>query len=257
MIKLNGHIITPTIFPDGTSQVWKLPEELITASRRTIEWDFENEAEIIHILQLTTLLNSQIGSMSDGIKLRINYLPYGRQDKIVSNSSTFALHTFIKIMDEANIDLIEVLDAHNPNVLPNREGYFILGWRNILPNDRIKEVLDTSKADIVCFPDAGASARGYDTQGLPSFSLDKKRNQSTGEIEGLECKLPLDLKGKSVIILDDICDGGKTFIEAAKLLYNMGASEVHLYTTHGLYSKGVSVLKDAGIKRVFNYKGEA
>ena len=42
----------------------------------------------------------------------------------------------------------------------------------------------------------------------------------------------------------------------AKELYKLGALEVQLFTTHGIYSKGVQVLKDAGIVKIFNRKGE-
>jgi ribose-phosphate pyrophosphokinase len=65
-----------------------------------------------------------------------------------------------------------------------------------------------------------------------------------------------NLKNKSVLIVDDICDGGRTFIEAAKLLYIEGVNNVYLYVTHGLFTKGIQILYDAGIKRIFTYKGE-
>jgi ribose-phosphate pyrophosphokinase len=42
-------------------------------------------------------------------------------------------------------------------------------------------------------------------------------------------------------MVDDICDGGRTFIELAKELRGMGAEKVHLYVTHGFFTKGLSV----------------
>lgn len=254
MIKLNGHIVTPTIFPDGTSQIWKLPEAKVCNPDATIEWEFENEAEIIHVLQLADLCNACTAGM-DKVKLYMPFLPYARQDKGISNHTTFALKTFLSVLSsQPRFKEIKIIDTHSPS---NVSGWGITNnIKNVIPDERIKEVIDEVKPDLIVFPDAGASMRGYNTQGLTSFNLEKKRNQSTGEIEGLKTALPLNLTGLKLLILDDICDGGKTFIEAAKLLYNMGASEVYLYTTHGLYTKGVSVLKDAGIKRVFNYKGE-
>jgi ribose-phosphate pyrophosphokinase len=47
------------------------------------------------------------------------------------------------------------------------------------------------------------------------------------------------------VIADDICDGGRTFIELAKELRGMGAQIVHLYVTHGFFTKGRDVF--AGI----------
>lgn len=256
MIKLNGLVVTPTIFPDGTSQVWKLPMNKVCNPAAIIEWEFENEAEIIHVLQLADLCNGCSAGV-DKVKLVMPFLPYGRQDKNVTNESTFALRTFLDVLGSGQkFKEIKIVDVHNPNSL---EGRPVLAQviRNEIPNDRIKEVIDEVKPNFVVFPDAGASKRGYSTQGVPTFNLQKTRNQMTGAIDSLKTELPLNLTGLNLLILDDICDGGKTFIEASKLLYGMGASEVNLYTTHGLYTKGVDVLKDAGIKRVFNFKGEA
>lgn len=247
MIKLNGNIVTPTRFPDGTGQIWKL--DLISQRPdNIIEWIYEDDSELTMVAQLGLLINKHTEMAPT---LRIPFLPYSRQDKIVSNKETFGLIPFISLLNGIRgfFNVIETVDVHNPNSIP--------AWIfNKMPNYRINEVIKISQADIICFPDAGAAKRGYTTEGLPSFNLDKKRNQTTGEIEGLECKLPLALDGKTVLIVDDICDGGRTFIEAAKVLYNLRASKVHLYTTHGLYTKGIDVLKKNGLKRIFNYKGE-
>ena len=60
-----------------------------------------------------------------------------------------------------------------------------------------------------------------------------------------------------MLIVDDICDGGKTFELLAEQLYSNGAEEVNLFVTHGLFTKGLRPLKNAGIKRIFTNKGEA
>lgn len=258
-ITLNGWTVQPTIFPDKTSQVWKLPPDALKRKpyklgdiewAYIIKWDFENEGEFLQVMQLAQLVAHTRGHIEGAaaIILELPYLPYARQDKRISNESTFALNTFINSV-RPYFTVIKVLDAHNPNILPEN---FI----NEIPNERIKEVITKSDADIVCFPDKGATTRGYDTQDLPYFHLTKKRNQLTGEIEGLACELPLDLSGKRVLLVDDIADGSRTFIEAAKILKWMGATEIYLYTTHGLYTKGTKIIFEAGIDRIFNYKHE-
>jgi ribose-phosphate pyrophosphokinase len=247
MIKLNGLEIKPTIFPDGTSQVWKL--DLISSRKdNVIEWEYENNSELITVVQLGILLLTETSYKPI---LNIPFLPYSRQDKEVSNITTFGLKCFLKLLAgvEDIFSSIVTVDVHNPKSLVGSKIH------NLIPQGQIREVIGTTKTDVICFPDKGASQRDYGIA-APFFSLDKKRNQSTGEIEGLFCPLPLDLTDNVVLIVDDICDGGSTFIEASKLLYKMGASEVHLYTSHGLYTKGIGVLKEAGIKRIFNHKGE-
>lgn len=234
------HIVKPTIFPDGTSQVWKLPVEILDDGRCRIIWHFENEAELFHLIQLRALL--KVPCHAD---LVIPYLPYGRQDKPVNNDSTFALKCFIGILQRYQWSSITTFDAHSNAV----ESDIV----SLKVDEQIEQAMVASNCNLVCFPDAGATKRGYSlTFGgyedlkTPSFNLDKKRNQTTGAIEGLVCSLPLDLRDKTILLCDDICDGGETFKKAAKLLYEMGAKHVDLYVTHGIFSKGVHLLTEIG-----------
>lgn len=241
MIKLNGIVITPTIFPDKTSQIWKIPEDLLSATEYKVVWEFENEAELIHVCQLGELL----GYNAD---LYLPFLPYGRQDKEVGNDKTFALNTFIAIVDMF-FNKVSTLDAHSTDLFP-------VYWKSIAPVNAICVAITETCCDAVCFPDKGAKKR-YSDISLRQITLDKDRNQETGEILGLKvAENELFIKHARVLVVDDLCDGGRTFTEAAKLLYEKGAREVHLYTTHGIYSKGLEPLKQADIKRIFNGNGE-
>jgi ribose-phosphate pyrophosphokinase len=49
-----------------------------------------------------------------------------------------------------------------------------------------------------------------------------------------------------IVVLDDICDGGATFIGLKELLKSSSTEDsiFVLYTTHGIYSKGVTPLTD-------------
>jgi len=58
MITINGQKITPTSFPDGTTQVWKLPEEVMCAHWPiTVDWRFESESEFFTIAQIAALFS--------------------------------------------------------------------------------------------------------------------------------------------------------------------------------------------------------
>lgn len=65
------------------------------------------------------------------------------------------------------------------------------------------------------------------------------------------------LNDKNILIVDDICDGGATFMLLTKDLYKRGAKSINLFVTHGIFSKGLKPLKEAGINRIFTAKGEA
>lgn len=255
MISLNGKKVDVTIFPDKTSQVWKLDLDLSKMNHAWIKWDFEHEGELMHVLQLNHLLKSyelEVG-------LEMPYLPYARQDKPVSNHTTFALRTFAQVINNANFTDVKVLDPHNGYLSGKIFKNFRLEPITHLPVD-MRDV----KASHICFPDKGAVARfqRYSIHGVGILYAEKVRNQETGEITGLkilpyhygayEQGQPMD----SVVILDDICDGGMTFIKLAEQLKVEGFKEIHLYVTHGLFTKGLQVLRDAGISRIFTHRGE-
>src|SRR5687767_14788130 len=111
VITINGTEVTPTRFPDGTSQVWKLnPELLRPGSSVVVAWRFESEAEVMQLAQLATLLRH------NGVRktLDMRYLPYGRQDKSISNDATFALHTFASVLNAMGWAEVTMWDPHSP-----------------------------------------------------------------------------------------------------------------------------------------------
>lgn len=242
MIKLisNGEEIpfTTTIFPDKTSQIWKIePDNLDPHGDNIILWLFESEAELFHVCQLTQLLHEVFDIDVD---LRCPYLPFGRQDKILGNHASFALSIFKDVLYNAGICRIETFDAHS-----RTDMIYLLD--NVTPADFHLSILNH---DVICYPDKGAAAR-YSNYGLPTVFCEKVRDQATGNILGLKVVGNTDLTGKRVLIIDDICDGGMTFIKTAEALKPFKPTQIDLAVSHGLFSKGRSVLYEAGITDIY------
>lgn len=239
MIKLNGHPISVTVFPDNTSQVWKIPYfELLTVAY--IDWTYSNEGEIIQLAQLKDLLRDL------PCHLDVKYLPYGRQDKEVSNSATFALHTFAKILNGLNFTSIKIRDPHSEmacTLLRNSVAYY--------PLKELARARTEFRADIYCYPDMGAYSKYNTLHRFMCVNAVKTRDQDTGVITGMEFTSQAPLAGARVLVVDDICDGGATFIELAKLLKSRDVAEMALFVTHGIFSKGVLCLFKAGYTRIW------
>lgn len=248
MIKVNGLEVKPTIFPDKTSQVWKIPSELLDSDRAVVLWDFDNEAELIHLAQTKILLDSyDVDSI-----LHISYLPYGRQDKSVTNQTTFALVAFADLLNSMKFSHIEIYDPHSDVAL-----LLINNSALWAPEPDISHTISQLRPDYLCYPDKGA-AKKYSKRihGTPSFCAQKVRDQLSGTISHMELIDPPTMVGFDVLIVDDICDGGATFIALSKLLSDAGAKNIWLHVSHGLFTKGTEVLTSAGIKRIFTKKGE-
>lgn len=96
-------------------------------------------------------------------------------------------------------------------------------------------------------PDKGATKRAQgvaDKWGIPLLKAEKKRDFDTGQLLGYTPPENLDPWG-SYLVVDDICDGGGTFI----LLHDSLRAKpfhgrLHLFVSHGIFSKGYSDLLD-------------
>lgn len=245
MIRVNGKAIHTTMFPDNTSQVWQLDPALLLERFVTVQWDFTHEGEFLQLAQLKELLDHHHVKAF----LELPYLPYGRQDKMTANDATFALRPFAKLLNALKFEEVAIVDPHS-FVATDLINESVATY----PIQRVHESYHETRSSCICYPDKGASARYKNLYGLPFISGDKVRNPQTGFIE--DYALYGTCAAERVLIVDDICDGGATFTALAKALHAGGAYDISLFVTHGIFSKGVSVLLDAGISRIFTAREE-
>lgn len=97
--------------------------------------------------------------------------------------------------------------------------------------------------DYVIAPDEGATERAQsvaDVLGVPVVQVVKARDFETGKITGLIAPEIDDTK--KYLVVDDLCDGGRTF---TLLSDNLGLpkEQIDLYVSHGVFSKGTEELK--------------
>jgi ribose-phosphate pyrophosphokinase len=256
MLYLNGQPLSVTHFPDNTSQVWKdaQVESLYQnpGQEAKVAWNFKSEAEFMELAQLKTLLDV----LRIKAHLTLTYLPYGRQDKNISNTSTFGLRTFANLLNSLDFETVTIHDPHSEVALEK-----IHHSRAVYPVRQVEVACQTSFDNqcetILCYPDKGALSKYtkvYESLYRSHIYGEKVRDQLTGNITSY--KVVGECAGKNVMIVDDICDGGATFKLLAKDLLAAGAKQVNLFVTHGIFSKGVRTLFEAGIKRVFTEDGE-
>lgn len=248
MLLLNGEPVNVTIFPDKTSQVWKIPDHVFLDETNVITWKFESESELMHLAQLQHLLIQN--NQNTRTTLLLPYLPYGRQDKEVSNNATFALSTFHKIIDAFGFYKIIIVDPHNLQSIR-----FKAHIETVYPIETVQQVAKQTECEYFCYPDKGAYVKYSKIfRERQCIIGEKVRNQLTGDIESY--KINGNPRDKNILIVDDICDGGMTFRILAKDLLAAGAKSVILFVTHGIFSRGLQVLKDSGIQRIFTIDGE-
>jgi ribose-phosphate pyrophosphokinase len=176
--------------------------------------------------------------------LFIPYFPGARQDRRMVDGEPLTVKIYADIINAMDFDKVNILDAHSDvapallNKCYNMSNYLF-----------VEEAIHSFESDgwKIISPDAGANKKvGALCQylGVDSYvRCDKSRDVSTGNITGFEVYAD-DLEGISCVIVDDICDGGGTFIGLAKELKAKNAGKLYLVVTHGIFSKGFEQLNN-------------
>lgn len=187
------------------------------------------------------------------IRLFMPYVPYSRQDRVCNEGESFALGVFANLINSMNFEKVIIADPHSDVSAAIVNNVEIISQIDIIGKfDAFTKFLLGGVTFIA--PDAGSNKKISKLAayfGHEDFiRADKLRNLATGEIK--ETIVYADrLDGRTIVIVDDICDGGRTFIELAKVLKKKGAAKVVLFVTHGIFSKGSKPLFKEGIDEIY------
>lgn len=175
------------------------------------------------------------------IHVLIPYFPAARQDRVMVKGESLSVKVYADIMNAQNYQTITIFDPHS-EVTPA-----LLDRVKVIYNyEFIKKCLAIIKEDVVLIsPDGGALKKIYKVSeylgGIEVVECSKKRDVKTGRLSGFKV-YEEDLQGKHCVIVDDICDGGGTFLGLAKALQEMNAGKLSLAVSHGIFSKGFQEL---------------
>lgn len=203
----------------------------------TIRADLHSSSSIMGLLLLTDAVRRRFGAESS-VRLVCPYLPYARQDRVCNPGESLALRVMCDLINSQNYSSVEVWDVHSDvaTALLNRV-------HNRHAAELIAEL--PFQGAILVAPDSGAIKRTSacaKAMNLPMVRADKSRDTTTGAIT--DTIVYSDYVGsRDFVIIDDICDGGRTFIELAHKLRPLTRGRIILYVTHGIFSKGFDVFK--------------
>ena len=195
------------------------------------------------------------------VELILPYLPYSRQDRACAPGEAFALSVLVNCLApyfdpypyHGIGDTITTWDVHSNVAQTLFDSKFEGVFQNVtaaslLQNFELEKDVVFNPSTIVIAPDKGAVERASQVQKSLGLSetvyATKVRNPDNGEILRTEVPEEVNYRGKNLLIVDDICDGGRTFIELAKVLRDYEPSRIDLYVTHGIFSKGFEVFED-------------
>lgn len=176
------------------------------------------------------------------INVFIPYFPAARQDRVMISGEPLSVKVYADILNSLKLNKVTVFDAHSevtPALLDNCE---------VIPNHTfIAEVLKKIGKEVkLISPDGGALKKIYKVSeylgGVEVVECSKSRDVKTGKLSGFKVYND-DLEGMDCLIVDDICDGGGTFVGLAEELKKKNAGKLYLAVSHGIFNKGFDVFQ--------------
>ena len=228
MITINNKKIEVNHFPDNTQL---LNYQVENETEFNINWCYDNDEECMTLWYLVHHIRTKCNH-NIKINLDMYYTPNARFDRVKNDDAVFTLKYFADFINSFNFDKVVVYNVHS-----NVSEALINNIFNMSPNSDVGAVISKYKPDVIYFPDEGACKRYADLACIKNYDLPvifgiKKRDFATGKILGLDVVSDIDLTGKKVLIVDDICSAGGTFKFSAMKLKELGASDVALYISH-------------------------
>lgn len=187
-----------------------------------------NSDELFLLMQLSDILNRQCVCVE---KITISYLMTMRCDRLFSFEQPFSLKIVADVINSFNAKKVVIIEPHSSACL------------DLIKNS---EARYTSKGLLeypttVCFPDNGAFTR-YASNMLmrPYIVCSKVRDVETGKITSFSIDKVCEYKeGSEIIVVDDLCDGGGTFVGIAVKLRELKPSKLILAVTHAVQKEGI------------------
>ncbi len=190
-----------------------------------------------NLMELLVIADALRRSSAARITAVIPYFGYARQDRRTKARTPITAKLVANMIVQAGIERVLTMDLHAAQI----QGFFDIPVDNLYASpifalDICHHFRGSLDNLMIVSPDVGGVARARElAQRIKApLAIVDKRREKPGEVA--EMTVIGEVKGKTCIIVDDICDTAGTLCKAAEVLIEHGATEVHSYITHGVLS---------------------
>ena len=235
-------------FPDGESKITfrhNLKKSVVLIVQSTYPPVDTNLLQILSII-------SEVKKISSKIYAIMPYMGYARQDRQFLNGEIATMSVVAKMLQAAGAKKAIVVDIHSKTALR----HFKIPTENVSAIPELAKYLKKLKLKnpIVVSPDTGGSLRAKkfaDILKSDFITLKKSRNRKTGKVSIQSTKT--DVKGKDLIIVDDIVSTGGSVVKATQFLKKQKCKRVFVVCTHGLLvGDAEKNIKKAGVTQIIS-----
>jgi ribose-phosphate pyrophosphokinase len=244
-----AYIETDTkIFPDGESKITlqKIPKKSIILVVQSTYPPVDS-----NLLQALSII-SQVRKISSRTFAIIPYMGYARQDKQFLSGEVITMSVVAKMLQAVGTKKVIVVDIHSNTAL----NHFKIPTENVSAMPELVKYFKklNLKNPLVVSPDMGGASRTKKFASLLKTDfivLKKHRDRKTGRVSIQTTRV--DVKGKDLILVDDIISTGGSIIKAAQFLKKQKCKRVFVACTHGLLvGDAEKKIRKAGVSQVIS-----
>jgi ribose-phosphate pyrophosphokinase len=222
--------VVSKMFPDGETYVRlesPVQDEHVAIVQTT------SSPQDSRLMQLAFIAAAAKRNGAKKVTAVVPYLAYARQDKIFLQGENISIETVAAMLKATGVDALVTVNIHAENAL--KQFPFPAKTLSAIPLLADYFVQKGCKKAFALAPDKGAMYIAQQAQkvlGGEAGHLDKQRDRHTGQTT--QTGMGLNVKGKTVIIFDDIISTGGTIVGAAKILQELGAARIFTACVHPL-----------------------
>lgn len=205
-----------------------------------------------NVMELLIMCDAFKRASARHITAVVPFYGYARQDRKARGREPITAKLMADLMTVSGITRLVTVDLHAAQI----QGFFDIPVDNLLGSplfvDYFKSRFGDDENTMVVSPDVGsvARARAFAQKLGMTMAIVDKRRQKANSSEVMS--IIGDVKGKRVILLDDMVDTAGSLCGAAKALVEIGgATEVYACASHGVLSgPAIQRIEDSVIKEV-------
>lgn len=195
-----------------------------------------------HLMELLIMTDALRRASAGRITAVVPYFGYARQDRKDRSHAPISAKLVANLLTAAGVDRVISMDLHSPQV----QGFFDVPFDHLRGTKIFVKYYRENLADnvegdfVVVSPDMGSVSRVRlfaENISCPIAIVDKRRLRAD-ESEVINIVGAQEIKGRNVLILDDVISTGGTLVNAAAAIKKHGARNIYACITHpAIYSK--------------------
>ncbi len=200
-------------------------------------------------MELLIMMDAMKRASADRITAVIPYYGYARQDRKVAPRAPITSKLVADLITTAGANRVLSIDLHAGQI----QGFFNIPVDSLFATPVLLEYIRTKPLEnlVIVSPDTGGveRARAFGRRLGANLAIIDKRREGPNESEVMN--IIGDVRGRRVIILDDMIDTAGTVANAAVALQEAGALDISVCATHGVLSgPAIDRIENSDIKEL-------